>query len=180
MVYNYRLGKEEALSFLFSIYEKKVVPFIIQYENIFRMCGYDNEDIKMFIRDCVLKAVKGYRFGYKSFNTYYSSIAYRNVITLYRQVEGTYDERNKFFSVDLSDSSIEEKFVYKEENEEQMDLEIILSKIENMTDYDNKILELYLQGKTYLDIAQKLNISTKKVCNHLQKIKNKMKKCINN
>ena len=88
LVYNYRVGREEALSFLFSLYEKKVTPFIIQYENIFRMAGYDYDDIKMFIRECVLKAIKGYRFGDKSFNTYYSAIAYRNVIALYRKIEG--------------------------------------------------------------------------------------------
>ena len=180
LVYNYRLGREEALSFLFSLYEKKVTPFIIQYENIFRMAGYDYDDIKMFIRECVLKAIKGYRFGDKSFNTYYSAIAYRNVIALYRKIEGTYDERINSSAVSLSDSSNEEKYSYQEEAKKEIDLELLLTKIKGMTDYDYDILKLYLEGKTYHEISQILNITSKKVCNHLQKIKNKMKKCINN
>lgn len=180
LVYNYRLGREEALGFLFSLYEKKVTPFIIQYENIFRMAGYDSEDIKMFIRDCVLKAIKGYRFGNKSFNTYYSAIASRNVIALYRKTEGTYDERINASTISLSDYTNEEKYSYQEETKKEIDLELLLSKIKGMTDCDHKVLELYLEGKTYHEISQILNITTKKVCNHLQKIKNKMKKCINN
>ena len=176
LVYNYRLGREEALGFLFSLYEKKVIPFIVQYENIFRMAGYDSEDIKMFIRECVIKAIQGYRFGDKSFNTYYSAIAYRNIITLYRKIEGTYDERISFNSIDLSDSSIEERFQYSEDVDSKIDLKILLSKVEGMTDCDNEILELYLRGKSYSYIASELNITTKKVCNHLQKIKNKLKK----
>ena len=144
------------------------------------MCGYDNEDIKMFIRDCVIQAIKGYRFGNKSFNTYYSAIAYRNVIALYRKVEGTYDERYNQKSIDLSDSSIEERFVYKEESKREIDLMLILEKVKDMTEYDNKILELYLKGNSYSEIAEKLNIKTKKVCNHLQKIKVKLKKWVRN
>jgi RNA polymerase sporulation-specific sigma factor len=180
LVYNYRLGREEALGFLFSLYEKKVTPFIIQYENIFRMAGYDSDDIKMFIRDCVLKAIKGYRFGNKSFNTYYSAIASRNIIALYRKTEGTYDERINASTISLSDYTNEEKFSYQEETKKEIDLELLLSKIKGMTDCDHKVLELYLEGKTYHEISQILNITSKKVCNHLQKIKNKMKKCINN
>ena len=180
LVYNFRLGREEALCFLFSIYEKKVVPFVIQYENIFRMCGYDNEDIKMFVRDCVLQAVKGYRFGDKSFNTYYSAIAYRKIINMYRKIEGTYNEKYKSFTIDLSDSLVEERFAYNEEMERKVDLLFIMEIVNTMTEYDKNIFNLYLEGVPYTEIAKTLGISQKKVCNHMQKIKTKLKKWVGN
>jgi RNA polymerase sigma factor (sigma-70 family) len=176
LVYNYRLGNKEAMSFLFSLYETKVKPFYYKYENIFRSIGYDNEDMKMFVRECILRALDGFQFGSKKFNTYYSSIAYRSVISLYRDIEGTYEEKMSDNPINLSDSCIEERFYYQDQENKRNELNFILEKIHEIGEKEYQIITYYLEGNTYKEIADKMSMKVKAVTNYIQKIRTKLKK----
>ena len=51
----------------------------------------------------------------------------------------------------------------------------LMAKIkETLSVYENKVLELYLEGYNYNDIALKLDVSSKSVDNALNRIKNKL------
>lgn len=178
LIYNYRLGNKGALGSLFSIYEKKVGPFYKQYENIFEANGYDKEDMKIFVKNCVITALQNYRFGEKSFNTYYSAVAYRSVISLYRQIEGMVEDKMIERNISLSDHYVQERFSLKESGENQIDLSLVLEKVKSIGEKDYKILKFYLEGNSYKEIADKLGIKPKSVCNYLQKIRTKLKKWI--
>lgn len=176
LIYNYRLGREEALNFLFSIYEKKVAPFYKKYEYVFRINGYDYEDQKAFARKCLLLAIKGYDFNKGNLNNYYSVIAEREIINLYRQIKDTSEEHIYNDSISVSDVSIEERVTYPSEDYDQYDLILILDKIRNIGEIDYKIVKLYLEGNSYAEIARQLNLKTKSISNYLQKIRRKLKK----
>lgn len=176
LVYNIRLGNEEALSFLFCLYETKVRPFYIKFENIFKAVGYDNEDIKIFVKNCVLLALGGYKFGDKKFNTYYSYVAYREAISLYRSIEGTYDEKTVNNSIRLSDYSVEERIEYRESEKAKIELNFVLEKIKEIGEKEYKIMIYYLCGDSYQEIAEKMNLNIKSVTNYIQKVREKLKK----
>ena len=44
LVYNYMIGNEEALSFLFSLYEKKVGPFLNKHDYVFNTAGMNEKN----------------------------------------------------------------------------------------------------------------------------------------
>ena len=176
LIYNYRLGNKEALSFLFCLYETKVVPFYAKYENIFKMVGYDNQDMKLFVRNCVMQAALGYMFGDKKFNTYYSSIAYRGVVSLYRSIEGTYEEKSFGNSISLSDYYVEERINYMEKESDRIELNIVIEKIKEIGEKEYKIMNYYLEGNTYQEIAEKMSMKVKTVTNYIQKVRRKLKK----
>ena len=48
--------------------------------------------------------------------------------------------------------------------------------VSGLSDMENKVLELFLDGNTYSDIAEKLGVSVKSVDNSLLRIRNKIKK----
>ena len=59
--------------------------------------------------------------------------------------------------------------------------ETIESKIEkNLSFFEKKVLERYIQGESYIDIASKLNSPVKSVDNAIQRIRKKAIKCIGN
>ena len=176
LVYNYRLGNKGALSSLFYIYETKVKPFYTQYENIFRSNGYDRDDMKGFVRDCVMISLKNYQFGDKSFNTYYSAVAYRSVVTLYRQVEKDVYDKMIDVNVCLSEHDIQERISYHEQQDLQVDLNLVLERVKEIGKKDYLILKYYLEGNTYKQIADKMGIGVKSVCNYMQKIRKKLRK----
>ena len=176
LVYNYRLGNKEALSFLFSLYEKKVAPFYYKYEKIFKAVGYDSDDMKMFVYDCVLKAVNGYQFGNKKFNTYYSSIAYRSIISLYRSIEGKYEEKIGDYSLRLSENNVEETFYYNDHENDNKELNYVLERIKEIGEKEFLIIKYYLEGNSYKEIADKMSIKVKSVTNYIQKIRRKLRK----
>ena len=176
LVFNYRLGNEEALSFLFSIYEKKVVNFYDKNDKIFELMGYDKEDRKAFVRRCVYIAVTTYQFGDKSFNTYYSAIANREIINAYRQIKATSAQRYIDPNVCLSDNLMLEKIVVEEENIHDIDLSMVMEKVKEFGEVDYKILKLFIEGNTYVQIGEKLKLKPKSVSNHMQKIRSKLKK----
>jgi RNA polymerase sigma factor (sigma-70 family) len=176
LVYNYRLGNMGALSSLFYIYETKTGLFFNKNETLFQIMGYDREDKKEFVRKCVLKSLATFRFGNKSFNTYYSAIAQRYLLNLYRESNYKLESKYMDYSYDLSDYSIQEKISYKEDSESKIDVELILNSIKVYNELDYKIVSYYLQGLSYKEISKQVNIKEKSVCNHLQKIRRNLKK----
>lgn len=176
LIYNYRLGNKEALSFLFCLYEKKVKLFYYKYENIFKAVGYDNDDMKIFIEECVMKAVNGYQFGTKRFNTYYSSVAYRNVVSLYREIEGTYDEKKYDNTISLSDYNVEERLNFDDIEKNVIEINFVLDQIRKIGEKEYLIIKYYLEGHSHKEIAEKMSIKVKSVTNYIQKIRCKLKK----
>lgn len=175
LIYNYRMGNMEALSLLFYSYGKKVIPFYRKYENIFRLIGYDDDDMKGFVRSTVLQSIDKYTFGDRSFNTFYSNVADRQVITLYRQVKSHAAEKYIDETISLSDVEVVEK-ISNSNTEDAVDVSLVLEKVKQIGEKEYKILKYYLEGNKYNQIAKLMNMKTKSVSNYLQKIRDKLRK----
>ena len=50
--------------------------------------------------------------------------------------------------------------------------------IKNLSRFETKVLSLYLQGRSYFEIAQVINKSEKSIDNALQRVKKKIEKCL--
>lgn len=75
------------------------------------------------------------------------------------------EEKLKLVLVD-DDSDIEQNYIDRELNV------VVMSKIKTLlTNEQFKLLKMFLNGKSYVDMAQTLNITTKQVDNNLQAIK---------
>ena len=80
------------------------------------------------------------------------------------------EEKLKLVLVD-DDSNIEQNYINKELNT------VVMSKVKALlTDEQFKLLKMFLNGKSYIEMAQALNISTKQVDNNLQAIKRILKR----
>lgn len=134
----------------------------------------------------LLSAVKTYNADKgASFKTYAGLCINRRIITL---LERSGNNKSKALNdyVSLYDTDIEECItddgVNPEENfigkESLMSLRKSIS--ECLSDKEKKVLELYLAGESYSDIASELKMSQKSVDNALQRIRRKLKKHISN
>lgn len=175
LVYNYRLGREEALNFLFYIYEIKVTPFFKQFDYVFRLNGYDYEDKKGFVRKCLYAAVNGVRFKEGNLNSYYSTIAYREIVSLYRERKGTVEEELYYSNVSLSDVEVADNSNENYESGDRLDLGTVLNKIKQIGETEYRIMIYYLEGNTYAQIGEKMNMKPKSVSNYIQKIRFKLR-----
>ena len=79
------------------------------------------------------------------------------------------DEKLKLVLVD-DESDFEQKYINRELNV------VVMSKIKTLLSNEQfKLLKMFLNGKSYAEMAQTLNISTKQVDNNLQAIKRILK-----
>ncbi len=89
----------------------------------------------------------------------------------YYDGSNTTDDENVMKLVIVDDTSnIEQNFIDKEMTT------IVISKVKDiLTEEQFNILKLFLNGLSYIDIASRLNITTKNVDNSLQAIKKKLR-----
>ena len=84
------------------------------------------------------------------------------------------DEDDDTFFIDLLSSGDSPETNTEQEEDYQ---KLVLFINENFSDDERAVLNLYLDGLTYSEIALQLEIKPKKVDNTIQKIKNKISKC---
>ena len=134
----------------------------------------------------LLSAVKTYNSEKgASFKTYAGICINRRIITL---LERSGNNKSKALNdyVSLYDTEIEESVLEKGVNPEEnfigkeslMSLKKSIS--ECLSDKEKRVLELYLAGESYENIASGLEISQKAVDNALQRIRRKLKNHISN
>lgn len=80
------------------------------------------------------------------------------------------DEENLKLVLADDDSDIEQNYINKELNV------VVMSKIKSLlTDEQFKLLKMFLNGKSYVEMAQEMNVTTKQIDNNLQAIKRILK-----
>lgn len=83
------------------------------------------------------------------------------------------DEEGNMAIIDTMDSGAQanpESMLIAQEN-----LDMINQKIqEKLSDFENKVVNLYIEGLNYQEIGRKLNKSSKSIDNALQRVKNKL------
>lgn len=186
-----KLGETKALEYLISKYEKSVRMKSKSYFLI----GADKEDIYQEGMIGLYKSIRDFNPEKQvSFKAFADLCISRQIITAIKTATrqkhiplNTYISLNKPVYEDESDRTLvdiitslkisdpEELMIGKEQMEY---IEKEISKV--LSDLEMEVLQSYLDGKSYQEIAYDLDRESKSVDNALQRVKKKLEKCLVN
>ena len=172
LVLAYKNGNENAFNEIYSRY-KNLVKFYSR--NLF-LLGADNDDLMQEGMLGLIKAVNGYRQGESSFLTYASTCIKTSLITAVKKYANKKSSPlNNSDSFDILDkigflNPTPEDMVLLAESDKELKLKIYseLSKTEIL------VLNLYLYGYSYEEIAKNLGKNVKSVDNALSRVRKKI------
>lgn len=166
-------GKYEYLQLLIARY----MPYIINVASQYNVGGFDTED---FIQEgivAIFSAVKSYDPDKASFKTFVYLCINRAMSSALSRVSGAAKHIpdgliSPIDNIELADLSSPESILIEKENFN--DLEHTIKK--ELSNFEYQVLCEFLNGKSYADIAQTLNVTVKSVDNALRRIRSKIKK----
>lgn len=178
----YNSGNSGVFTVLTDRYSKLIRSITSKY----KISGLEAEDLTQEGLLGLLGAVKTYNADRgASFKTYAGLCINRRIITLLKRSGNNKSKAlNDYISLYDEDieESVSEEGVNPEENfigqESLMSLKKSIS--ECLSKRENRVLDLYLAGESYADIAKELGLSPKAVDNALQRIRRKLRKHISN
>lgn len=186
-----RLGDVEAQDFLLEKYRNVVT----MKSNRFFLIGAENDDMIQEGMIGLFKAIQSFDLDKKniSFKTFANLCIERQLITAIKTSNrqkhiplnsyfslniSAYDENEDTEVIDILDANTVEdplETITKREYREFLE-----NKIEqNLSSFEKKVLDRYIQGESYVDIANKLDSPVKAIDNAIQRIRKKATKCLN-
>ena len=176
LVVSYKNGNGLAFDEIYNRYKGLVKHFC---RNLF-LIGAESEDIMQEGMLGLFSAVSTYSEGQSSFSTY-ATICIKNKLAT--AVKKYSNSKNSVLNNTVStevldglkifDNTPEDFVLFKESGKE---LKVKLSK--ELSKTESKVLKLFLEGLSYLDIAEKLKITVKSVDNALTRTRKKIIKFI--
>lgn len=177
-----RKGDDSAIARLMSAYKHRIKRLARAYF----LVGGDNDDLIQEGMIGLYKAIRDYDSTKGSFSTFADLCITRNMQTAVKKSQRLkHRPLNESLSLNNESNEDEEFINYIIDPKAQNPLDILLkdeqaqnikSLIETkLSQLEKNVLELYLEGLSYSDIAQKIQKSVKAVDNTLQRIKTKLK-----
>ena len=188
-----RENDKEALEFLICKYKDLVNAKVGKYF----MIGAEREDIMQEGLICLYKAIKDYKLGKQnSFKTFANLCIERQLITaiktsnrqkhmplnsylsLNMTAYNNEDNENATEVMEVLDTNVIEDPLDTITKKEYID---ILGNVidSSLSDFEKKVLNRYIQGESYIKIAEKLDMPVKSVDNAIQRIRKKTIKNLN-
>lgn len=184
-----RLGDNEAQNYLLEKYRNVVN----MKANRFFLIGAESDDMVQEGMIGLFKAIQSFDLEKNNtFKTFANLCIERQLITAIKTSNrqkhqplnssfslnlAAYDENEDTEVIDILDANIVEdpletitKREYRENLENKID--------ENLSDFEKKVLNRYIQGESYVDIAAKLDSPVKAIDNAIQRIRKKAIKCL--
>ena len=191
LIQEIRLGNFEAQNYLLEKYKSLVTV----KANRFFLIGAESEDIFQEGMIGLYKAIQSFNLEKNnSFKTFANLCIERQLITAIKTSNrqkhiplnssfslnsSAYDESDDTAVMEVLNINVVEdpletitKREYREFIENRID--------ENLSDFEKQVLNRYIQGDSYVDIANKLNSPVKSIDNAIQRIRKKAIKCIGN
>lgn len=186
-----RLGDIEAQDYLLEKYRNVVT----MKSNRFFLIGAESDDMIQEGMIGLFKAIQSFDLDKKniSFKTFANLCIERQLITAIKTSNrqkhiplnsyfslniSAYDENEDTEVIDILDANTVEdplETITKREYREFLE-----NKIEqNLSSFEKKVLDRYIQGESYVDIASKLDSPVKAIDNAIQRIRKKATKCLN-
>lgn len=186
-----RLGDIEAQDYLLEKYRNVVT----MKSNRFFLIGAESDDMIQEGMIGLFKAIQSFDLDKKniSFKTFANLCIERQLITAIKTSNrqkhiplnsyfslniAAYDENEDTEVIDILDTNTVEdplETITKREYREFLE-----NKIEqNLSPFEKKVLDRYIQGESYVDIASKLESPVKAIDNAIQRIIKKATKCLN-
>jgi len=183
-------GNDLAEEYLLNKYKN----FVRAKARSYFLIGADKEDLVQEGMIGLYKAIRDFRENKQSsFRAFAELCIVRQIITAIKTATrqkhkplNSYVSFNKPIYEDESDTTlidvmIGSKVLNPEEIMiDQEDLESVQTRIgEILSSMEKKVLSLYLDGRSYQEIAEQLNTGTKSIDNALQRVKKKLEKYLN-
>ena len=182
-------GDKQALEYLIDKYKELVNMKVTRYFII----GAEKDDIVQEGLIGLYKAIKAYDSEKENtFKSFANLCVERQIITAIKSSNrqkhiplnqslslsgSTYEDNNELSLLDVLNDKFVEDPLDTLTNKERLDT--LRKKIDdNLSDFEKQVIELHVQGLSYVDIAQKLDSTTKSVDNAIQRIRKKAIKCI--
>ena len=191
LIIRFRAGDEKIMDYIMEKYKDLVRN---KARSMF-ILGADNDDLIQEGMIGLFKAIRDYDDSQEaSFHTFadlcvsrqiYTAvqasrrqkhIPLNNYISLYGNINDSSEDDENYLidAINLSGNNSPEDMFIDQENVEQLEL-----KIEDaLSSFEKQVLDLYITGMNYTQIAKVLNKDEKSTDNALQRIKNKVKKII--
>lgn len=185
-----RLGDKNAQTYLFERYK----DFVNMKANKFYVIGAEREDMIQEGLIGLYKAIKSFNVDKQnSFRTFANLCVERQLITAIKSSNrqkhiplnssfslnlSAYDENDDTTVLDVLDTKTAEDpldTITKRERFEHIESRID----ETLSSFEKKVLNRYIQGESYNDIAMKLDTPVKAVDNAIQRIRKKANKTLN-
>jgi RNA polymerase sporulation-specific sigma factor len=180
-------GDEEALDFLITKYRGFVGAKAMRYF----LTGGDKEDVFQEGMIGLYKAIRDYRDCKKvSFKSFAQLCITRQIITAIKTAtRQKHSPLNTYVSLygPIYQGESEQTLIEVIPEQKQMDPVTILIGLEEtedielklaevLSDLESSVLASYLDGQTYLEMSQELNVQVKSIDNALQRIKKKLER----
>ena len=186
-----KYGNVGALEFLINKYKN----FVRAKARTYFLIGADREDIIQEGMIGLYKAIRDYRYDRQaSFRAFAEICVTRQIITAIKTATrqkhiplNSYVSLNKPVFDEESDRTLGEVVVTEKDGnpedlfinqENLMDIESTMNKI--LSPLEQEVVGLYLEGKSYQEIAEQLNRHVKSVDNALQRVKRKLEQYLDN
>jgi len=173
----------------------KYSGFVNKKASNYFMVGSEHDDLIQEGYIGLYKAIKSYdKDKENSFKTFAGICVERQMITAINKsnrqkhlplnqslsLSGTnIDENNELSLLDvLDDKFVEDPLDTITKKEQYADLKKRIN--DNLSDFERNVIELHIQGLSYVDIATKLDSTTKSVDNAIQRIRRKAEKVVGN
>ncbi|MFJ7930311.1 RNA polymerase sporulation sigma factor SigH [Peribacillus sp. NPDC096448] len=180
-------GDEEALDFLIKKYRCVVQSNALKYF----LTGGDKEDVFQEGMIGLYKAIRDYKNCKKSsFRTFAELCITRQIITAVKAaIRQKHSPLNNYVSLYMpihqgeSEQGLIDLIPEQRQtdpvtilikSEEICDIELILTEV--LSELESKVVDLYLEGKTYFEISTELNVQKKTIDNALQRVKRKLER----
>ncbi len=167
-------GEEEVMDFLLDKYK----PLVKKRARTLYLIGGENDDLIQEGMIGLFKAIRGFRLSAEtSFRTFAELCIGRQMYTAVRA-----SHRKKHAPLNTYISLDEEPQVFAKTDPESLliDQENLESRYDQihrrLSDMEKRVLELYLEGKTYGQIASAIGKNEKAVDNTIQRLKKKLDK----
>ena len=176
LVLQYKNGDKNAFNEIYSRY-KNLVKF---YSRNLYLLGADSDDLIQEGMFGLIKAVNGYREGESSFSTYASHCIKSSLLTAVKKYgDKKSSPLNNSYSYEVLDrigflsATTEDVFLNS-----QSDNELKLKVYSELSKTEILVLNLFLYGYSYDEIAKNLNKNVKAVDNALSRARKKIIKCL--
>lgn len=186
-----RLGDSKAENFLLQRYKN----IVNMKANRFFLVGAEDDDMVQEGMIGLYKAIKSFDLDKNnSFKTFANLCIERQLITAIKSSNRqkhiplnqsfslnntAYEENDDISVIDVLESNLAEDPLETITKKEYINF--VENRInENLSSFEKQVLDRYIEGESYVDIAKNLNSQVKSVDNAIQRIRKKATKCLGN
>ena len=140
--------------------------------HVYYIAGADKEDVKQEGMIGLVRAIRTFDEKKSSFGTYANLCMNRQIYNAIKKASR--DKHKPLNDYEPLDEALVSESIYEPEGEDMLSELLAGDMNELLSGMEKKVLDLYLAGKSYKDIAKEMNRQPKSIDNCMQRIRKKI------